>query len=478
MYKEDSPLKGENGIHQAAKQSKYIQIYPKHYPIPPFPSLFTIIYHIPFLFPHSIPPSTTMSSQTPKSITIIGAGLGGLTLALSLKKYGIRTRFFELRDADYDFGGAIMLSPNALRVLDSIDAYQRVKALGYNFEKMSFMTEPEHQITGQYYFGHEEVYGFKALRIHRKVLIHELRAMVQEAGIEINYNRKFTKVVSEDESGVVFEFEDGVQEKDELLVGADGIHSKVRQYIMPDIVPQYSGFLGVTYAFPRKNLPVPSADFPLPVSLHGKLGAFVMAPQNADGQEIFAGRQYKYPMKDRSGWDALLKEKTELIDMHQRDTKEWSPLVQAAQAQLSTPDAHSLNIWPFHTVPKLEGWHSTAGRVIILGDAAHAIPPTAGQGANQAFEDSFSLAVLLAHIPRNVGLERALKSWETYRLDRVDKVLKLTNQMNYIRLPEEERAGVPDELKWHDDGSPAGKTTLSWLYDVDIEKDVKRLVGE
>jgi 2-polyprenyl-6-methoxyphenol hydroxylase-like FAD-dependent oxidoreductase len=417
------------------------------------------------------------SSSTANSVTIIGAGVGGLTLGLALKKNGIHPRFFELRDPDYDFGGAIMLTPNALRVMDSIGAYSRVKSKGFHFETMSFMTDPAHQLTGKYYFGQKDVYGYDGLRISRKVLIHELREMVKEAGIEIHHGRKFTRVVSEDVNGVVFEFADGTRENAEMLIGADGIHSKVRSYIFPDIHPQYSGFLGVTYCFPRANLPVPTEDFPLPVSLLGKQGSFIMAPQNVGGQEIFVGRQYKCAPKDRSGWDALLKEKELLIDMHQRDTKEWSPLVQAAQAQLSTPDAHSLSIWPFYTVPRMDRWHSSTGKVIILGDAAHAIPPTVGQGANQAFEDSYSLAMLLANLDGKARLlSEALEAWEGYRLERMDKVLRLTNQILYIRMSDEERAGVSEDMRWHVDGSDAGKSQLSWLYLVDIERDVKGLL--
>ena len=413
-----------------------------------------------------------------QSVTIIGAGIGGLTLGLAFKKNGIHPRFFELRDADYDFGGAIMLTPNALRVMDSIGVYSRIKSKGFEFEAMTFMTDPDHKITGKYYFGQKDMYGYDSLRIARKALIGELREMAKEAGIQIHYSQKFNKVVREDVDGVVFELADGRQEKTDILIGADGIHSKVRSYLFPDIQPQYSGFLGVTYCFPRANLPVPSADFPLPVSLHGKQGSFIMAAQGEGGKEIFVGRQYKYEATDRLGWNALLQQKEKLIDMHQRDQKEWSPLVQAAQAQLSTSDAHSLSIWPFHTVPRMQRWHSVAGRVIILGDAAHAIPPAVGQGANQAFEDGYSLALVLARSIGKESLVDALEAWEDYRLRRMDEVLKLTNQVLYVRMSQEDRVAVPEEMRWIVDESEAAMSQLSWLYVGDIERDVEGFLGD
>ncbi|OCK75396.1 kynurenine 3-monooxygenase [Lepidopterella palustris CBS 459.81] len=416
-----------------------------------------------------------ISSSTPKSVTIIGASVGGLTLGLALKKYGIQPRFFELRGPDQDLGGAMSLTPNSLRVLESIGAYSRIKPQGFICEAFTFMTDPEHEITGRLYFGQKDVYGYDCLRVTRKVIIRELTEMVKEVGVEIHYGKKFTKIVHEDANGVVFEFADGTREKAEMLIGADGIHSKVRSCIFPDIHPHYSGVLGLTYCFPRANWQHLEETFPLPCSLRGKQGSWIITPQTEGGKEIFVGRQLKYEQEDRSGWDTLLKDKQAMIDMIQRDPNEWSPLVQAAQAQVSTPEAHFLNVWPFYTL-KMDGWHSSTGRVVIIGDAAHAIPPSAGQGANQAFESSYSLAMLLANLNGKVSLSDALKAWEAYRMERLEDVIRLTNRVMTLRMTEEERASMPEEMRWELDGSDAGKSQLGWLFLADIDRDVKNLV--
>ncbi|KAJ2972112.1 hypothetical protein NQ176_g7341 [Zarea fungicola] len=415
------------------------------------------------------------SSSTPKTVTIIGASVTGLTLALVLKRYGIQSRFFELRGEDHDFDGAVSLTPNALRVADSVGAYSRFQAQGFNFEAMTFMTDPEHEVTGKLYFGQRDVYGYNGIRITRKVLIHELREMVKEAGIEIHYGKKFTKIISDDENGVEFEFSDGTRERAEMLIGADGIHSKVRSHLFPDIEPHYGGFLGLTYCFPRENVQL-DADFPLPVSLRGKHGSFIITPQAEGGKEIFVGRQYKYEPQDRAGWAAMLRAKQAVIDMLQRDPNAWTPLVQSVQAQASTPDAHFLNVWPFYTVPKMDRWHSATGKVVILGDAAHAIPPSAGQGANQGFEDAYSFGLLLATLTENASWLDALNAWESYRMERMEEVLRLTNRLLTIRMTEEEKANVPEDMRWELDWSDAGKSQLGWLYLVDIDHDIKTLV--
>jgi 2-polyprenyl-6-methoxyphenol hydroxylase-like FAD-dependent oxidoreductase len=415
------------------------------------------------------------SSSKPKSVTIIGASVGGLTLGLALKKHGIQPRLFELRKPDQDLGGAMSLTPNSLRVLDSIGAYSRLKPQGYDCQSFTFMTDPEHEITGQLYFGHKDVYGYDCLRLTREVIIGELTKMVKEIGAEIHYGKKFMRVVQEDSNGVEFEFADGTRYRADMLIGADGIHSKVRSSVFPDVHPHYSGVLGLTFCFPRDNWQHLDESFPLPCSLRGKQGSWIVTPQTEGGKEIFMGRQVNYPQEDRAAWDVMLKDKTAMIEIIQRDPQEWSPLVQSAQAQVSSPQAHFLNVWPFYTL-KMDTWHSPTGKVVIAGDSAHAIPPATGQGANQAFESTYSLALLLANLDGQVSLPEALKAWETYRMQRLDEVLQYTTRVMTLRMSEEERAIMPEEMKWELDGKDAGKSQLGWLYLADIDRDMDTVI--
>jgi 2-polyprenyl-6-methoxyphenol hydroxylase-like FAD-dependent oxidoreductase len=422
--------------------------------------------------------SSTSLTSPPKSVAIVGAGLGGLVLALALQKYGIPTTIYEMREQGaegFDIGGAIMLSPNSLRVLDSLDMYKVLRTKGFNFDTLTFKTDKDFKTTGTYYFGNDELYGYQALRIYRRELVLELQRAVEERGIPIKYHHKYSHVVSENEEGVTFAIADETTVTADLLIGVDGIHSKVRQYIYPDIGPKYAGSIGVTYAFKRSNLRLPPGmeDFPFPVSIAGNNGAFVMAPQNSDGQEMFVGRQFSYPLQDRSGWNALLKSRTELAAMHQKDMDQWSDLVNSGQEQASTTEARTFNIWPYHIVPHMESWASKAGRVIIMGDAAHAIPPTAGQGANQAAEDGLSLAILLKSLSPHLDLAKGLRVWQSYRQGRIAKVMELNDQVNITRMTEKERKEL---------NKPDPTFELGWLYlsviEDDMAKEVERAVQE
>ena len=281
-----------------------------------------------------------------------------------------------------------------------------------------------------------------------------------------------------DDTGVSFELADGACERADVLVGADGIHSTMRKCLDPSVEPQYAGFIGVTFAFPAPMVRMPSPDFPIPVSLHGPHGAFVLAPQSPDGSEMFAGRQFRVTGRPRAGWDALLADRTELEDLHKADAGEWSDVVQSAVEQLGTPNAHSLAVWPFHAVPEMASWSSKTGRVILVGDAAHAVPPTSGQGVNQACEDAASLAILLSTstIFSSARDAKALTAarldiWRQYRQSRLQGILKLTEELNELRMPAGERS---ESKMWKEGGTEA----LQWLYCHDVEQGIKDSLGE
>lgn len=119
-----------------------------------------------------------------------------------------------------------------------------------------------------------------------------------------------------------------------------------------------------------------------------------------------------------------------------------------------------------------ERWTSATGNVVILGDAAHAIPPSAGQGINQAFEYVYILALLLGQTDRIADVSEALRFWQTYRQARVDKVLELNKQIDQRRMPS------TDDVV----GSPSGLVKqsfeLGWLFKPDFKKDVMDWVAK
>ncbi|TVY25854.1 FAD-dependent urate hydroxylase [Lachnellula hyalina] len=400
--------------------------------------------------------------MAPLNIAIIGSGLSGLSLALALHQQNIPCTIYESRPASLNIGGAVMLSPNALKILDALGIYERVRDKGYNFETLEYKNGSG-ELLEVYEFGSKEKYGYEALRIYRTVLIDELLAMLKEKDISIVFGKKFTKVVAETENDVTWEFQDGSTQTADILVGADGIHSTVRCYLYPDLVPAFTGMAGVTAAVPTKQLKIPTG-YHIPVTIMTPNGGFVIAPQEVDGSEVLIGKQKRMGEGfDRAGWDRYMADKDAFVEFLQEGASNFPEMVQNAVSHIPH---NKINVWPFYAVPKLEKWASEKRRVIILGDAAHAIPPSAGQGINQAFEDVYMFALLLGQADK-VEMQDTLSFWQDYRQKRITKVMWLNRQTDLRRMPKEAQTS----------GEIIEEIELSWLYLPNFKDDVESWVN-
>lgn len=398
-------------------------------------------------------------------IAIIGAGLSGICLALALNRQNIPCVIYETRPQPLDIGGAIMLSPNALRVLDNLGVYKRLEPLAYHFEHLYFRNSDD-ELLDTFEFGSVQKFGYSGMRIYRFELINVLLEMLSEAGIKPCYGKKFARVTSEDADGVTWAFEDGSTSTAPWLVGADGIHSRVRTYINTDAAPVFTKMIGVTAVVPTEQLG-DDGDHRLAVTIMNKKhGAFVAAPQRNDGSEMLIGKQCHFTEEpDREGWDRIINDKEWCIEFLRRGREDYPPLVSRAVSHISTD---KINLWPFYVIPKLDSWTSQSGRVVIMGDAAHAIPPTAGQGVNQAFEDVFTFAQVARKLweDRTVNVLPVLKQWQEKREVRIDGVLELNASMNKRRLPGQEGEVVSTE-----------PFDMKWLYDVDFDAIVDEILS-
>ena len=398
-------------------------------------------------------------------VAIIGAGLSGLALALALHQQKISSTIYESRSASFNIGGAVMLSPNALKVLDALGVYSRIRGKGFNFETLEYRDVDGNldEVKEVYEFGGEAKYGYKALRIYRHVLIDELLAMLKENGISLKYSMKFKRVVEETDDQVTWEWADGTKQSAALLVGADGIHSTVRKYLYPDLTPTFIGMAGITAAVPREQLKIPEG-YHIPVTFTTKkYGAFVIAPQEVDGSEVLIGKQKRLEDRGKDEWAAVVADKQSLVEFLQQNAEEFPSIVQNAVTNIPTD---KINVWPFYIVPKLDKWSSPTRRVVILGDAAHAIPPSAGQGINQAFEDIYMFALLLAQAGK-VELQKALAFWQHYRQQRIEAIMALNKQIDLRRMPSDDKTkGEMEEMN------------LEWLYAPDFKAIVENWLVE
>jgi 2-polyprenyl-6-methoxyphenol hydroxylase-like FAD-dependent oxidoreductase len=368
-----------------------------------------------------------------------------------------------------------MLSPNALRALDSLGAYERLLDKALHFDKLHFKND-KNETTDIYYFGSKTIYGYQAIRIMRKELLDELLGMLRERNVPVYFNSALATVdydCPDPNTKVEFTFTNGQRASASLLIGADGIHSTVRSTFLPEAQPTYAGILGISCVVQRSQLRIPD-DYGLPAIAMGKPGAFLLVPQKPDGSELYVGAQRLFSELD--DWNSLRKDKQKLYNMLHENQTEWPDIVQSALEAMS-PDR--MGFWAFYSLPPLSSWLSKSKRVILVGDAAHAIPPTVGQGANQAIEDVCALAYLLSKLSPEVHLDEAAALWQAYRQERIQKILNLTQQMNAKRLPESEKAKLPLDAIWTDSSLTRGEGgELRWLYDADMSDEAEKWAQE
>ncbi|KZL63912.1 salicylate hydroxylase [Colletotrichum incanum] len=330
-----------------------------------------------------------------QDVAIIGAGLGGALLALRLHQESVPCRIYEAKhESSSTIVSGVSLTPNGCRVLDLVGALDRVRPQCYQTEHHSLMNGEGH-IIKKPNVAPEELFSYKIHRIYRAALMQELTAMLKERNIPIEYGAKFEQVVEDNTDGVKF-LVGGRTQRASLLIGADGIYSTVRKHLAAQL-PEYTGVACIYGHVSTHSIPWPSDSFEKSGTIQDKPGALFMIPEVPDGSDLMVGRQFYYPSLDRLEWEALATDSEQLYDLLCEDYDQWQPLVKSIFNQLSK-DKEALLLWPFYRVPKLERWASPTGRVIIIGDAAHAMPPSSGQGVNQAFEDAHTLVLLLTSL--------------------------------------------------------------------------------
>lgn len=375
--------------------------------------------------------------------------------------YERRQAKFESRAAH----SALSLQPNGLRTLDNIGVCDRLRSQGFSNNVMNIndvatgksVTEGE---------GIESAYGYKPLRIYRRVLIEELQAAVTETGLNVQYGHRFSHVVSESDSGVTFAFADGSEKTADLLVGTDGIYSRVRQHVTPDVKPTYSGFVALGAEVARSSLRF-SAESPetsLPLMTKSGKTIVMLVPQDSDGSKLFVGRGKNMEARPQEEWNALEADRDAMKEFYEEGLHDWPDLVHSAVENINIDEAH---VWPVHTMPRLDNWISKAKRVAILGDAAHAVSPITSQGDNQAFEDAYMLAKVLANVPQGHSDGDALVFWQEERTKRVYEMIDRLTGPGPQNGPQLE---VMSRIAAHPNA--AGGRPDAWLYETDFEKVV------
>jgi len=250
---------------------------------------------------------------------------------------------YELRDENFRKGGDIALTPNALRVMDHVGVYGRVRTQGWNYDTVR-MINVAGKYLGSHTWGGLRRFHYHCLRINRDIV---RRALLEEAlvqGIPVHVNKKCVSI-SEGEGEVTVAFEDGETVSSEFLIGADGIHSLARQHLYPGSVAQYSGLLVALGHTQRARVGTALDGVHLPTMLFGQNGTFSILPNDYAGTEIGYFITTDVPDRGQEKWALLEKDKAAVAQILDGTVEEkgWPQFVRDL---IRTTRFEDLRTWP------------------------------------------------------------------------------------------------------------------------------------
>lgn len=348
-------------------------------------------------------------------IAIVGGGIGGLVAALALLRRGIDVEVYEQASELRELGAGVQLSANGTRVLHALglkEALEEVQVLPAGKALRPWNTGQSFKL---FDLGLElvERYGFPYITIHRGDLHGVIaRALLREKPDAVHLGCKCVGLTqTADAVELAFATEPPVWAN--VVIGADGIHSAVRESLFGASKPQFCGIVAWRGVVPMERLPA-SISRTIATQWVGPGGHVVHYPLRAGKFLNFVG------LRERNDWTVegwTIRGSTEEC---LRDFDGWHADVHAIIHRIETPYK-----WALALRPTMPAW--TKGRCTLLGDACHPMVPFLAQGAVMAIEDGFVLARCLEEYAAEP--ETALMRYQAARLERANKVVDASAAM-------------------------------------------------
>ncbi len=388
-------------------------------------------------------------------IAIVGGGIGGLTAALALGARGLIVTVFEQAETPREIGAGITLSPNAALLLNRIGLAERLKNINSGTPSLTLRTS-----RGEVFATSPRPAapppsggGGQGYMVHRADLLN-LLVDAQPAGT-LHFGHH---CIGAKETGdrVRLTFASGATADADMVIGADGIHSVVQRGIGLETRPTSEGIMAYRGLIPTERLAWAAnlneltmwmgagrSFLCFPVSQARLINMVAFVPTNRDAEESWsAPGDLKALAAEYRGWDAPVLETINALD----ETFRWGIYDRAPLLYWSTD------------------------RMTLLGDAAHPMVPHVGQGAGQAIEDGFALAVLLEDAERK-DIPARLKAYEKLRLERTSQVQAVAREAGRFYRSEGENTSERHQrmTKW--------MSASRWIFGYDAEQAATELLS-
>lgn len=342
-------------------------------------------------------------------IGIAGGGVGGLAAAIALRRQGHDVTVFEQAKGFSRVGADINLTPNVVRAIDGLGAGAAIRERG---ARPTFRISRDWDTgaeTSRLGMGNiaEEQYGAPQVTIHRADIIH---ALAEQFPIEQIQFDKRIRTLTQNDDGVTVQFDDGGSATFDVVVGADGIHSRVRSALFGEEKPRFTGVVSFRSVVPTERVKhVPEVEAftkwwgPNPQS------QIVTFPLN-QGRETFVFATTGQDSWTEESWTSE-GDVNELRGFYKDFHADARALLDACDSTLKSA---------LYERDPLPAW--SVGTVTLLGDACHPMLPFMAQGAGMAIEDAVVLGRALAGVSSRAQAEAALRRYEKTRQERTARI--------------------------------------------------------
>jgi FAD-dependent urate hydroxylase len=351
----------------------------------------------------------------PRTALVIGGGIAGPVAAMALQRAGIQATVYEAHPRSAEgIGIFLTLASNGIDALRTIDADRLPLAAGFPTPGILLRSTTGKDL-GTARTGLPLPDGTTSHTMKRADLYQAIRDEATTRGIAIEHGKRLVNAEPAGD-GVRAVFEDGSEATGEVLIGADGVHSAVRRLIDPKApAPTYVGLVNLGGYARGVQVDAEPGSYTL---IFGKR-AFFGYLQAPDGEVWWFANVPRGDEPARGEVEAVPAEawQRRLAELY---TEDAGPAVRLVQASEIASKAS-----PIHSIPHLPRWHT--GRMVVIGDAAHAPTPTSGQGASLAIEDAVVLAKCLRDLP---DPQQAFARFEALRRPRVERIIKVAARIN------------------------------------------------
>jgi salicylate hydroxylase len=386
-------------------------------------------------------------------VAIIGAGIGGLTAALALIRQGIGVDVYEQAPELKELGAGVQISSNGTRVLDALGLGAEAERLGVVVAGKEIRLWSTGQTWKLFDLGAVSVerYGFPYMMFHRgdlhTVLLDAIRRERPDA---IHLDRKCTGLTQNADSATIV-FERGEPATAPLVIGADGVQSRVRLAVFGADRPEFTGIVAWRVLVPRYRVPQ-GIKMDVGTNWVGPGGHCVHYPVRGGALLNFVG------LLERDDWRVESWTVQGSADEFCNDFRNWHPDIHATIRSGDTPYK-----WALFARPPMPSW--TEGRVTLLGDACHSMLPMMAQGAVMALEDG----LVLGRCVKKYGVApEALQRYEAARRERANRCVQAaienTKRFHNPELAHAAGAEAYVTREWQEDKV---KARYEWLFTYD-----------